>query len=78
MAVTVLTSGVQYSISILSGPEADWVKGSLTIIMMALAVIVSVDCAIKWVRILKCPKCPTGSNPDRDLMGLAQGIDIKD
>ncbi|MCE5323061.1 carbon starvation protein A [bacterium] len=78
MAVTVLTSGVQYSIDILSGPEADGVKGSLTIIMMALAVIVSVDCIIKWIRILKCPKCPTGSDSGRDLMGLAQGIDIQD
>ncbi|MHB9035832.1 MAG: carbon starvation CstA family protein [Armatimonadota bacterium] len=78
MAITVWTSGVQYTINILRGPEADVVKGSLTIIMMVLAMIVSVDCAVKWCRMIKCPKCETEVDPDRDLMKLAEGTDIGD
>ncbi|MCE5315456.1 MAG: carbon starvation protein A [Armatimonadota bacterium] len=78
MAITVLTSGVQYTLTIMQGPEADYVKGILTIVMMALAVIVSGDCAIKWCRALRCPACATELQPERDLMGLAEGTDIND
>ena len=78
MAVTVLTSGLQYTLGIMRGPDADFVKASLTIIMMALAVIVSFDCALKWIKELRCPKCAKEMEPERDLMGLAEGTDIQD
>ena len=39
MAVTVLTSGVLYTAGVTKGPQPDYVKAVLTIIMMALAII---------------------------------------
>jgi len=83
MAVTVLTSGVQYTLRMLAGPHVDptgdYVKIALTIIMMALAIIVSSDCVLKWVRMLRCPSCPvTEGEPERDLMGLAEGTEVSD
>ncbi|MCL5103062.1 MAG: carbon starvation protein A [Armatimonadetes bacterium] len=79
MAVTVLTAGVQFTLKVTSGPMTDYVKATLTIIMMALAVIVSTDCAIKWVRILQCPHCPDlETEPTGDLMALAEGTEIAD
>jgi len=76
MAATVWTSGVLYIMSAI--PQKDYLKGGLTIIMMVLAIIISVDCAIKWCRELKCPKCEPEVEPQRDLMGLADGVDIND
>ena len=79
MAITVLTSGVQYTLGITHGPQADYVKGTLTIIMMALAIIVSTDCFIKWVKILSNrDKFIDEVEPERDLMALAEGTDIGD
>jgi carbon starvation protein len=79
MAVTVLTSGVQYVHKITAGPQADWVKGSLTMTMMVLAVVVIADCIRKWIGILACPACPSDeTEPERDLMVLARGIDVPD
>lgn len=118
MAVTVLTSGVQYiqrmlgAASKLSGAIAGTVPtdkliaiasklpgfGSdkdplafiqtvifnskvntvLTIIMMALAITICTDCAIKWVGILKSPSQPDEPEPERDLLRLAEGTEIND
>jgi carbon starvation protein len=79
MAITVLTAGVQFTLKVTSGPMADPVKATLTIIMMTLAVIISADCAVKWFQILRCPHCPDlETEPESDLMGLADGVDIAD
>ena len=76
MAVTVLTSGVQYTQMMLA-PGGDWIKATLTIMMMALTVIVSVDCIIKWIRILGGGSHPdVNARPERDLMKMAEGIEI--
>jgi carbon starvation protein len=80
MAVTVLTSGVQFSHKVLFlAPTPDYVKGVLTIAMMVLAVIVCVACVIKWSQILtgKCGRmCEL--EPDGDLMQLAEGTEVAD
>ena len=79
MAVTVLTSGVRNSIASLTGLKPDPVNAGLTIIMMLLAIIVSIDCCSKWIQALRCPHCPISeTEPKGDLMGLAQGIEIKE
>jgi len=79
MAVTVLTSGVQFSLKQLWMPEIDYVKVVLTVVMMALAVIICVGCISRWVHILRCPTCPSDeTTPDRDLMGLAEGVEVSD
>jgi carbon starvation protein len=83
MAVTVLTSGVQYTLKMLAGPHTDpigdWVKIILTIIMMALAVTVCSTSAVNWITTLRCPKCQVDeSTPERDLMRLAEGTEISD
>lgn len=78
MAITVLTSGVQFTLNIFSKQPVDYLKAALTIIMMALALIVSIDCVIKWIRILKGNDTSKPNTDTRDLMGLAQGIEIKD
>ena len=81
LAVTILTSGVQYSRKMLTlpAPDGDPVKAVLTIVMMALAVIVISICAVKWVRILTgCEKCEQEAEPTSDLMALAEGVDVSD
>jgi len=78
MAVTVMTSGVQYTTQMLQpAPNGDILKASLTIIMMVLAVIISFDCITKWVRILGGHSGPDDEHkPDRDLMRLAEGTEV--
>lgn len=76
MAITVFTAGVQFTSTMIT--QADMVKAGLTIVMMLLSVIVSLDCAIKWVRILSSPKPEVETEPARDLMILAQGLDVED
>ena len=81
LAITILTSGVQYSRKMLSlpAPDGDPVKAVLTIVMMALAVIVISICAVKWIRILTgCEKCAEETEPTGDLMALAEGVDVSD
>lgn len=78
MAVTVLTSGVLYANNITRGPQPDYLKAALTVIMMVLSVVVSVDCARKWVCILTGRECAEEAEPQRDLMALAEGIDVAD
>lgn len=78
MAVTVMTSGMQYTGKMLQA-GGDRVNAVLTIIMMVLAVVICCDCFVKWVRILRCPACPSDeTDPDRDLLRLADGTDIAD
>ncbi len=81
MAVTVLTSGVQYTLKMLVGPHVDptgdYVKIGLTVIMMALAVIVTSTCLHRWALVLSGRESAEGE-PERDLMGLAEGTDIGD
>jgi len=55
MAVTVLTSGVQYTSKILAPPAPDLLKAALTLIMMALAVIVCGISLWRWARMLRTP-----------------------
>ncbi|NPV48125.1 MAG: carbon starvation protein A [Armatimonadetes bacterium] len=80
MAVTVLTSGVQFSHKVLFlAPQPDYVKGILTVAMMALAVIICVACTIKWHQILtgRCGRmCEI--EPEGDLLRLAEGIEVAD
>ena len=78
MAITVLTSGVMYTSNITKGPQADYVKATLTVIMMVLAVVVSVDCARKWVCILTGRECAEEIEPEGDLMALAEGVEVSD
>jgi len=83
MFATVMTSGVQFTQKIISGPHADvvndYVKVGLTVAMMALAAIVCADSVIKWRRILcgTCPPLPE-REPEGDLMEQAKGIDVSD
>ena len=79
MAITVLTSGAQYTLAITRGPDADYVKGALTAIMMALAIIVSVSCMGKWIAILTGRAgADDDIEPKGDLMALAEGVEISD
>ena len=81
LAVTILTSGVQYTQKMLGSPppDGDPVKGILTLVMMGLAVVVIVICTAKWVRILTgCEKCAEETESETDLMALAQGVDVSD
>jgi carbon starvation protein len=79
MAITVLTAGVQFTVKMVTLPQPDYVKAMLTVIMMLLAVTVSVDCVGRWIGILWWPKNPSAeTEPEDDLMGLAEGVDIAD
>jgi carbon starvation protein len=53
MAVTVLTSGVQFSAKTLSGPTPDLLKGGLTVMVMLLTCIISIVCLGRWVGMLR-------------------------
>jgi carbon starvation protein len=77
LAVTIFTAGVQYTKAVTQGPEADYVKATLTVIMMALAAIVSVNCAAKWIHILSGriePEVEVG----RDLMEVTHSVEVAD
>ncbi len=78
MAITVLTSGVLYIKGLLANTEIDYVKVALTATMMALAVIVSFECARKWLCIFADKECALDDEPRRDLLARAEGIDISD
>ncbi len=79
MVVTVFTSGAMFIAQVAAKAPIDWVKLVLTVIMMLLSAIVNGVCIVKWVTILRTPpgSVPEES-PDRDLMGLADGIDLQD
>jgi carbon starvation protein len=79
MAVTIFTSGVQFTHKVMSGPQVDWLKGILTIMMMVLAAIVCVECVLTWRRLLcgTCPPLPE-REPAGDLLALADGTEVSD
>ncbi len=79
MLATIFTGGIQYCMGLLKTPPTDWVKLILTVIMMVLAVIIITACAKTWIAKLRCPPCmPDEQEPDRDLMKLADGVEIQD
>lgn len=78
LAATIMSAGVQYVYARFHELPVDYVKAVLTIIMMTLASIVIVDSVVKWIRILRCPSRPAEEEPDRDLMELAEGVDVSD
>ena len=78
LAITIMTAGVQYSMKMAVGPDADPVKAGLTIIMMALAVIVCVICIHKWIVVLSGRSGGGEIEPERDLMALAGGVEVSD
>ena len=60
-------------------PAGDYVKIVLTVVMMALAVVVTATCFHRWAKILTCPACPSDeTEPERDLMRLAEDTDVSD
>ena len=76
LGVTILTSGFQYTRTMLA-PGGDPVKAVLTAIMIVLALIVIAICAGKWVRIL-AGREEREIEPEGDLMAQAAGIDVAD
>ncbi len=51
----------------------------LTVIMMTLAIIISVECIRKWINILRTPVLTIHEiEPQADLMKLAEGTEIQD
>ncbi|MCE5218773.1 carbon starvation protein A [bacterium] len=79
MAVTVFTSGVQFTEKVLTAPQPDLVKAALTIIMMVLAAIICITCVDRWRRVLcnQCEPLPE-EEPQEDLLRLAEGTEISD
>ena len=79
MAVTVLTAGVQFVHAMLALAKPDVVKAVLTIIMMALAVIVSADSIYRWISMLTHrPVTIIEGDLSGDLMELAAEVDVVD
>ena len=76
LGVTILTSGFQYTRTMLA-PGGDPVKAVLTAIMMVLALIVIAICAWKWVRIL-AGKEEREIEPVGDLLAMTEKIDVAD
>jgi carbon starvation protein len=79
MAVTILYSGVLFCQKMLFGDKPDYLKGGLTAIMMALAVVTMFECARNWRRLLcgTCEPLPEYETHD-DLLALAEGTEISD
>jgi len=79
MAATIFTSGVQFTQKVLTAARPDYVKGVLTVAMMALAVVICSACATSWHRILSGRGEPVPEvEPADDLMALAEGTEISD
>ena len=76
LGVTILTSGFQYTRTMLA-PGGDPVKAVLTAIMIVLALIVIAICAGKWVRIL-AGREEREIEPEGDLTAQAAGVDVAD
>ena len=79
LAVTVFTSGVQFSQKMFLGAKPDYLKGSLTVMMIVLAVVICWECARNWRRLLcgTCPPLPEIES-DQDLLRQAEGAEIAD
>ncbi|MHB1001921.1 MAG: carbon starvation CstA family protein [Armatimonadota bacterium] len=68
LAVTIMTSGVQYVMMLFASPQVDMVKAVLTIVMMVLAVIITSICSVNWIKILsgkQMPETPVDSEKDQ-------------
>jgi len=79
MAVTILYSGVLFSKKMLFGAAPDYLKGGLTVIMMALAVTIIFECVRNWRRLLcgTCPPLPEYESGE-DLLKQAEGTEVSD
>jgi carbon starvation protein len=79
MIITVLTAGVQFTNKVLGAAPVDYVKGFLTLLMMALAVIVCLACAVNWRQLLcdRCAPLPEIEEAE-DLMVGAEGTLVSD
>ena len=76
LGVTILTSGFQYTRTMIA-PGGDPVKAGLTAIMIVLALIVIAICAWKWVRIL-AGREEREIEPVGDLTAATETIDVAD
>jgi carbon starvation protein len=79
MIVTVLTAGVEYTGQALRAVPVDYVKPTLTVLMMALAVIICAACANNWRQLL-CGTCAPLPEIEQgeDLLELAEGTAVSD
>ena len=79
LAATVFTSGVQFSQRMLLAAKPDYLKGSLTVMMMVLAVVICAACAYNWRQLLcgTCAPLPELESED-DLMALAHDTEVAD
>ena len=61
------------------GAKPDYLKGSLTVMMIVLAVVICWECARNWRRLLcgTCPPLPEIES-DQDLLRQAEGAEIAD
>jgi carbon starvation protein len=86
MILTVLTAGVQFVHKnygdlpklLPADHTSTIVKIALTIIMMTLAFIVSINSIGSWINILRNPNMKEPEEPRDDLMVLAKGADLSD
>jgi len=79
LAVTVFTSGYQFTQKMLMGAKPDYLKGSLTVLMMVLAVVICWECARNWRQLLcgTCAPLPE-TESDQDLLAQAEGTQVVD
>ncbi|MCX6343784.1 MAG: carbon starvation protein A [Armatimonadetes bacterium] len=86
MIITVLTAGVQFVHKnygdlpklLPADHTSAIVKIVLTIIMMILACIISVNSISNWISILRNPNTKEPEEPEGDLMTLAEGAEMSD
>jgi len=79
LAVTVFASGIQFSQKMLLGPQPDYLKGLLAVMMMVLAAVICWECARNWRQLLcgTCAPLPEIES-DEDLLRLAEGTEVAD
>ena len=72
LGVTIFTAGIQYSRSMLVGPQPDFVKAILTIFMLVLATVVISICTRKWLELLS--KRPSYTEEVEEAQRLVAGV----
>ncbi|MCE5240436.1 carbon starvation protein A [bacterium] len=79
LSVTVFDSGLQFSQKMLLGATPDYLKGSLTVMMMILAVVICWECIRNWRQLL-CGTCAPLPEivSDQDLMAQVEGTEVAD
>ena len=79
LSVTVFDSGLQFSRKMLLGAAPDYLKGSLTVMMMILAVVICWECLRNWRQLL-CGTCAPLPEivSDQDLMAQVEGTEVAD